>query len=139
MPTGRLATYYQNDDDKLDFFLNDHLGNARVIVDDGGQTQYYAYYPFGELIESSGSHGTEFQFTAKERDEHGNFELDYFGARYYDHDCRVVETVRMTVYRYHENPVTRGLAGDPADWRWSNCNWYQAESDVPLTMEVPEA
>ena len=62
----------------------DHLGNARVIVDDGGQTQYYAYYPFGELIESSGSHGTEFQFTGKERDKHVDFELDYFGARYYD-------------------------------------------------------
>ena len=83
-PTGRLATYYQNDDNKLYYYVNDHLGSPRVVVDNTGQTQYYAYYPFGELIESSGSHGTEFQFTAKERDEHGNFELDYFGARYYD-------------------------------------------------------
>ncbi len=33
---------------------------------------------------SSGSHGTEFQFTGKERDAHAGFELDYFGARYYD-------------------------------------------------------
>jgi len=83
-PTGRLATYYHNNDSELFFFLNDHLGNARVLVDSSGQKMYYAYYPFGETIEASGSHGTEFQFTGKERDDHAGFEFDYFGARYYD-------------------------------------------------------
>ena len=83
-PTGRLATYFQNNTYFLYYYVNDHLGNARVLVNGSGQAQYYVYYPFGQVIEASGTHGTEFQFTGKERDDHGNFEFDYFGARYYD-------------------------------------------------------
>ena len=83
-PGGRIATYHQNDDSKLYFYLNDHLGNTRSVVGASGQVQYYAYHPFGETIEASGSFNTEFQFTGKERDDHGAFQLDYFGARYYN-------------------------------------------------------
>jgi len=83
-PTGRLATYFQNNTYFLYYYVNDHLGNARVLVNGTGQTQYYVYYPFGQVIEAAGTHGTEFQFTGKERDDHGHFEFDYFGARYYD-------------------------------------------------------
>ena len=84
-PTGRLATYYQNNSNQLYYYLNDHLGSARVLVNKTGQTQYYVYYPFGQLFDAYGTHGTEFQFTGKEHDAHGsNFSFDYFGARYYD-------------------------------------------------------
>ncbi len=83
-PGGRLATYYQNNTAQLYFFINDYLGSARALVDNTGQTQYYDYYAFGEILQAAGSHGTQFQFTGKERDDYGEFEFDYFGARYYD-------------------------------------------------------
>ncbi len=83
-PTGRMASYWENNDDRLYFSLNDNLGSPRAIVDSTGQTQYYVYHPFGEVRYSAGNHGTQYQFTGKERDEHGHFEFDYFGARYYD-------------------------------------------------------
>ena len=70
---------------KLLFYLKDHLGCSRVIVDTTGKiTAKYNYYPFGDNLNSSVSQGSEYKYTGKELDEEGGFGLYYYGARYYD-------------------------------------------------------
>jgi RHS repeat-associated protein len=86
-PSGRIATYHQNDDSKLYYYLNDQVGSTRVVMQGSGTVQvaeYYNYSPFGEPTESWGNFATPYQFTSKEHDQNGSFDYVYFGARYYD-------------------------------------------------------
>ncbi len=70
--------------DKL-YYIRDHLGSIRVVIDDNGDVVHYAdYYPFG--MEMAGRTGTTERpkegFTGHEKDEEtGEY---YAGARYYD-------------------------------------------------------
>jgi RHS repeat-associated protein len=68
------------------YYLKDHLGSIKMMVDASGNVQSYNdYYPYGMTMPGrSGVNGadTRFRFTGKERDVESGF--DYFGARYYD-------------------------------------------------------
>jgi RHS repeat-associated protein len=69
------------------YYITDHLGSTRAVVDDGGNVlETFDYYPFGLLMPKRNTAGanTIEKFTGKERDTEGNLNLDYFGARYYD-------------------------------------------------------
>jgi len=72
-----LARYY---------YLKDHLGSIKMIVDaSGNMDSYNDYYPFGMLMDKrtgAASADARYKFTGKERDAETGF--DYFGARYYD-------------------------------------------------------
>jgi hypothetical protein len=35
----------------------------------------------------------------------------------------------------HNNPVRRGLAGQPTDWPWSSARFYAGLNDVILAMD----
>jgi len=75
------------------FYLKDHLGSVRVVIDTN-TTVVSAYdydpwgYPFQDRTYEAGSTGQRYKFTAKERDLEsagdGVTGYDYFGARYYD-------------------------------------------------------
>jgi putative transposase len=60
----------------------------------------------------------------------------FWQKRCHDHNCRTPEDVLEKIGYCHNNPVRRGLVGDPAEWRWSSYNWFQGDSDVPLVMDV---
>jgi len=69
------------------YFLKDHLGNVKVIVDaSGNRIAHTDMYPFGfEMpgrVHDSSSVDGRYKFTGKERDTETKY--DYFGARYYD-------------------------------------------------------
>ena len=67
------------------YYIKDHLGNIRVIVDMNGTVDAMNdYYLFGELMRSQVSAGPDprYQFTSKELDAETG--LYYFGARDYD-------------------------------------------------------
>ena len=76
------------------FFLNDHLGNTRVVFNKNYCQQQgdpfeiesaMDYYPFGKTLREYHFGGIEkYQTTQHERD--GETELDYRGARLYDSD-----------------------------------------------------
>ncbi|MEW6413249.1 MAG: RHS repeat-associated core domain-containing protein [Candidatus Zixiibacteriota bacterium] len=89
-PEGMIATYHENDDAQLYYFLTDQIGSPRVIMHSpgGGITpqvaQYNNYHPFGQIHQSWGSFNTPYTFTGKEQDDDGDFKFHYFGARYYD-------------------------------------------------------
>ncbi len=74
--------------DERHYYIKDHLGNIRIVLDkDGEVVSAQDYYPFGEIISSrsyvtGASTNDKYKFTEKERDTETNY--DYFGARYYD-------------------------------------------------------
>jgi len=73
-------------DEKVYYFLNDHLGSVDVVLDDQGNVvERRDYLPYGaERAQEtfSGVPVTALGFTGKERDV--ETELNYYGARYYD-------------------------------------------------------
>ena len=66
------------------YYLKDHLGSTRRVVDASGSLlESYDYYPFGLVRSSSVSgEGTKQTFTGKEKDDETGFY--YFGSRYYN-------------------------------------------------------
>ena len=68
------------------YYLQDHLGNNRVVIDEHGQVeQVNHYYAFGGLMGESTGGGTQsYKYNGKELDRmHGLDWYDY-GARHYD-------------------------------------------------------
>lgn len=67
------------------YYLKDHLGSVRVVIDDG-RTVVSAndYDMWGYYLENRtyNTTNTKNKFTGKERDNESTY--DYFGARYYD-------------------------------------------------------
>jgi len=59
----------------------------------------------------------------------------FWQPRCYDHNCRTEEIVLEKINYCHNNPVRRGLANEPGDWRWSSYNWYIGKRDVPITID----
>jgi RHS repeat-associated protein len=85
-PNGRVGVYWNNNDTSLYYFLTDHLGSTRVMVDRYGRVREYVNYdPFGEVLESWASYSEPLTFTGKQRDQHSTFDFYYFGSRYYDY------------------------------------------------------
>ena len=69
------------------YYVNDHLGNTRVVLDEAGDVkEFYDYYPFGLSLRENivGDEKARFKFTGKELDEEQGLDWYYFGARYYD-------------------------------------------------------
>jgi putative transposase len=53
----------------------------------------------------------------------------------YDRNLWSAEAIASSVRYIHRNPVRRGLAARPEDWRWSSAAWYLGADDVPLKMD----
>ena len=81
---GASSAYAQ--EEKTYYFLNDHLGNVDVILDeDGNVVERADYLPYGDdrlRIEENNAPDTDYGFTGKELDKETG--LYYYGARYYD-------------------------------------------------------
>ncbi len=73
-------------EEKVYFYLEDHLGSVDVILDeDGNITKRQDYLPFGKerlTAPEASTHQEDYGFTGKELDE--ETDLMYYGARYYD-------------------------------------------------------
>ena len=68
------------------YYLNDHLGNVRVVIDESGFTeQVNHYYPFGGLMgESTNGDTQRYKFNGKELDRVSGLDWYDYGARQYD-------------------------------------------------------
>jgi len=97
------------------YFLKDHLGSIKVIVDeDGSLSSYTDYDPFGLQLENRYTVNNEerYKFTGKERDEKTSY--DYFGARYYD------------------SSIGRWLQVDPLAEKYAGWSTYNYTMNNPL-------
>lgn len=62
----------------------------------------------------------------------------------YDRNLRSERAVTASIDYLHDNPVRRGLAESPVDWKWSSALWYAsdkqaADPELPrLTPAPPE-
>ena len=109
------------------YYLKDHLGSNRVVVNTGGTaTQINHYYPFGGLFgESTGNTVQRFRYNGKELDRtHGIDWYDY-GARHMTPDAGRFTTIdplaekyyNISPYTYcHNNPINRIDPNGMADY-----------------------
>lgn len=76
----------RNGQNQLHYYLNDHLGSARVVVDSTNAVKdRYLYTSFGSpATNTTVSTGQPDRYTGKPYDEDNNLNLFYYGARYYD-------------------------------------------------------
>ena len=62
----------------------------------------------------------------------------FWQARFYDFNVWT-ERKRIEKLRYiHRNPVTRGLAAAPEQWRWSSFRWYLKREPAPVQIDNTE-
>jgi RHS repeat-associated protein len=109
------------------YFLKDHLGSIKVIVNEDGSLSSYTdgVYPakggnpFGLQLENRYTVNNEerYKFTGKERDEETSY--DYFGARYYD------------------SRIARWLQVDPLSKKYPAWSGYNYTKDNPLRFVDP--
>jgi len=72
---------------KYHFYIQDHLGNNRVVADEGGNIeQINHYYPYGGLMAdiSTNSDAQPHKYNGKELDRMHGLDMYDYGARYYD-------------------------------------------------------
>ena len=75
----------RNSSNRLFYYLNDHLGSARVLLDSTGLIyDHYRYRAFGEPGTSVVNTGQPNRYTGKPYDVDDGLNLYYYGARYYD-------------------------------------------------------
>ena len=68
------------------YYLRDHLGSTRVVIDESGTgVQETRYYPFGTYFaESTNQEKQPYKYNGKELDRHFGLDLYDYGARFYD-------------------------------------------------------
>ena len=78
------AGYVSLTDGKYHYYLKDHQGNNRVVVDEEGTVEEVNhYYPFGGVFSSTGD-AQPYKYNGKELDRKGGLDWYDYGARYYD-------------------------------------------------------
>jgi len=81
----KLLAEYHPQTNKYYYFMSDQINSTRIITDDIGDVVYSeAYGPYGDVQKTwTNTYEPKLKFSGKERE--GYSDLDYFGARYYDH------------------------------------------------------
>lgn len=123
-PDGHI-TFLCNDMECPDynFYLTDHQGNVRVVVDlilaidynYEEEMQFNNYYPYGGLMgESTNSDAQPYKYNGKELDRHSGLDWYDYGARWYNGvswmtpDPLAEKYYDVSPYVYcHSNPINR--------------------------------
>jgi len=81
----KLVAEYHPLENKYYYYTTDQINSTRIVTDDNGTVVYApAYDPYGGVQQTwTNTFNPVLKFSGKERDSESN--LDYFGARYYDH------------------------------------------------------
>jgi RHS repeat-associated protein len=81
----KLLAEYQPSDSKYYYYTSDQINSTRIITNSSGSVVYSAVFdPYGGMQKQwVNTYSPCLKFSGKERE--ASSELDYFGARYYDH------------------------------------------------------
>lgn len=120
--------YITASDNQFHYFIHDHQGNNRVIVDqDGTVEEVNDYYPFGGLLTTSLSNSVQpYKYNGKELDRKNGLDWYDYGARMYDASLgrwHVVDPMsekyyNFTPYSYCNNEPVCRVDPDGMDY-WS--------------------
>ena len=99
--------YYDTQDKKYYFYVQDHLGNNRIVADtEGSVVQSTEYYPFGlQYADGTGQEKQAYKYNGKEFDQmHGLNWYDY-SARQYDPEVPHLPTMDpLSEKKYWSSP-----------------------------------
>jgi RHS repeat-associated protein len=135
----RLLADYQPRTATKYYYTSDQINSTRIITNSSGSVVYSAVFdPYGGMQKQwVNTYNPSLKFSGKERE--ANSEMDYFGARYYDHlkyrfisvdpvinkDEVLANPQLWNLYAYcHNNPITyfdpdgRDIFEDISKW-WS--------------------
>ena len=121
--------YVSLNNNKYHYFIQDHQGNNRVVVDeDGTVEERNDYYPFGGLMASSVGSVQPYKYNGKELDRKGGLDWYDYGARHYD----------VTLGRWHVvDPLSEKYYGvSPYNYCLNNPLKY-IDSDGRQVIPVP--
>jgi len=81
----RLLAEYKPQTNEYFYYMTDQINSTRIITDGSGNVvSSEAYGPYGDVQKTwVNTYNPKLKFSGKERE--GYSDLDYFGARYYDH------------------------------------------------------
>ena len=139
------AGYVSLKDSKYHYYLKDHQGNNRIVVDEDGKVEERNdYYPFGGLMASSIGTAQPYKYNGKELDRKNGLNWYDYGARLYDpllgrftcNDPLAEAWAHVNPYTYcFNNPVNRT---DPTGMA-STYNWdkerYEDENGNEVSWE----
>ncbi|WP_195653957.1 RHS repeat-associated core domain-containing protein [Bacteroides cellulosilyticus] len=102
------AGYITLSDKKYHYYLQDHQGNNRVIVDQTGQKEEVNhYYPFGGTFASADGNVQAYKYNGKELDTKKGLNWYDYGARQYDPALGRFTAVDPLTEKYYEmSPYT---------------------------------
>lgn len=105
--------YYENGE--YCFYIQDHLGNNRVVAkQDGSVVQSSEYYPYGmAFAESTSTDAQPYKYNGKELDIKGGLNLYDYGARHYDPALGRFMTVDPMAEKYYSISPYMYCAGNP--------------------------
>ena len=107
------AGYIENDE--YYFYIQDHLGNNRVVAkQDGTIVQTSDYYPFGvSFAENTATDAQPYKYNGKELDTKGGLNLYDYGARHYDPVLGRFMTVDPMAEKYYSISPYAYCANNP--------------------------
>ena len=122
------AGYVTLADSKYHYFVQDHLGNNRVVVDQSGNVEEVNhYYPFGGLLSSSVSNAVQpYKYNGKELDRKNGLDWYDYGARMYDaalgtsRCSRKVPFSSMLRKRLMMEAFCTEILSSPYRWEWKS-------------------
>ena len=128
--------YVTLSDGKYHYYLKDHQGNNRVVINQSGTVEEANhYYPFGGVFASSGN-VQPYKYNGKEFDAKKGLNLYDYGARHYDAALGRFATVDPSAENYFNtslyaycgnNPISR-IDPTGADWyedKQGNLRWQE--------------
>ena len=139
--------YVTLSDSKYHYYLKDHQGNNRVVINQSGTVEETNhYYPFGGVFASSGN-VQPYKYNGKELDAKKGLNWYDYGARHYDAALGRFTTVHPSAENYYStspftyclnNPLNYidPLGTDTVDVKDVDWNKFDPKKDVVALDEV---
>jgi RHS repeat-associated protein len=138
---------------KYYYYASDQINSTRIITNSSGTVVYSALFdPYGGMQKQwVNTYSPSLKFSGKERESKS--EMDYFGAKYYDHkryrfisvdpvinkDEALVNPQLWNLYSYcRNNPITFFDPDGCADLNLANIAWKVGNNDYSVTVTFKE-
>ena len=134
--------YISLNDKKYHYFIRDHQGNNRVVVEQGGEVEELNhYYPFGGLMANSSTSIQPYKYNGKELGRKNELDWYDYGARHYDVMLARWHTIDLLAekynsfnpYNYCGNNLIRYIDPDGKGW---NDAWPFLQNNISTKFTI---